>query len=457
VGELMARIADLPAPAVYLVAALLVFAETGLIVGIMLPGEATLLFVGFLCFAGPLRPVPAILVMSVAAMGGDALAFVEGQRVGPYVRASGFGRRVGQQRWSRADALLHRYGGRAICVARFIAFARTLVPRLAAMSGLSYRRIVAWDALGVAGQVAASVVLGYAVGSSYARAATLFTRATGALLVLALVVCALVVFGRYLGRHPDPVASFGFRLARWGPVTALDRLYGGGVRWLTERVGAAGALVAHLVLGVLALLSVGAGLTFVINRLVSTSGFPLVDPLVARWMASLRTPELTADARTTLLALRGSVLVAAAAAAGIGLLLHARTARGLADLLRLVVIVGGFVPLAVLAFASGWARPGSPAEAGPLANQVTLATATFGMLAWLISRERVPWAVSVAAWTIAVGVVAVISLARLYVGWNWLSEIVACVLLGGLWVVVFAVAWRTREQARARRAPYSGR
>src|SRR5688572_9550666 len=131
--DLITVLGDLPAGAVYAVAALLVFAETGLIVGLVLPGEVTLLFVGFLAYAGALRPLPAIVLMTVAALAGDGVAYAEGRRVGPRMRASRLGRWVGEERWNRTAALLERHGGRAIFVARFVAFARTLTPRLAGM------------------------------------------------------------------------------------------------------------------------------------------------------------------------------------------------------------------------------------------------------------------------------------------------------------------------------------
>jgi membrane-associated phospholipid phosphatase len=98
----------------------------------------------------------------------------------------------------------------------------------------------------------------------------------------------------------------------------------------------------------------------------------------------------------------------------------------------------------ILALATDWARPPS---AGLFPNQVTLVTASLGLLAWLVSR-RLPWGGAVAVWTVAVSVMVVVSAARLYVGWNWPSEIVASMLLGGLWVVVFVVAWRTRDRVR---------
>jgi len=443
VYDLIGALGDLPPLAVYTVAAALVFAETGLLVGLVLPGEVTLLFVGFLTYTGTLRPLPAVVVLSLAALAGDGLAYAEGRRVGPRLRDGRFGRWVGERRWRRTEKFLARHGGRAVCLARFVAFARTLTPRLAAMSGLAYRRFLAWDALGVTVQVAGSVALGYLAGNSYERVAEIFGRATGALFLLALVIAALVVFGRYLGRHPDPVADLGARLGRSTPLRWLDRTYTAAFSWLADRLGTAAAVSVNLLLGIGVLLGFGVVLTWAIDRLVHNSGFPLVDPLIADWVAGQRSDGATDAAMTTLSILRGSYLVVAAGL--LGLVLNRRPATLRADLLDVVGTVGAFIPLLILAFAADWARP---ASVGLFSNQVTLVTASVGMLAWLLSRRRLPWGGAVAAWMVAVGVVVLVGAARLYVGQNWPSEIVASILLGALWVVVFAVAWRTRDRVR---------
>jgi undecaprenyl-diphosphatase len=450
VENLITVLGDLPPAAVYIVAALLVFGETGLLIGLVLPGEVTLLFVGFLAYAGALHPVPAVIVMSLAALAGDAVAYAEGRRAGPRLLRSRLGRWVGDDRWDRTAVLLDRHGGRAVFVARFVAFARTLMPRLAGMSGQPYRRIVAWDALGVLAQVAGSVVLGYLAGGSYALVAEVFGRATGALLLLALVIVGLILFGRYIGRHPDPVTAFGDRIGAWGPLRLLDRAYDAMFRWLTVRLGVGGAVAVNVLLGVGVLLGFGAGLTWSIDQVVSSSGFPLVDAPISRWFADRRTPETTDAAFTTLSILNGSLLVAAAGVVGIAL--NRRPARWRADLLGVVGTIGAFIPLLILAIASDWVRPSAGGEAGEaalFANQVTLVTASVGMVAWLLTRQPLPWAGRVAAWIVGVGLVVLVSGARLYVGWNWPSEIVASLLLGALWVVVFAVAWRTRDRIRA--------
>jgi undecaprenyl-diphosphatase len=437
---LIARLGDLPPLAVYAVAVALVFAETGSLLGLVLPGEITLLVAGYLVYHGTLRLPATIVVLSLAAVAGDAVAYSEGRRVGPRLRSGRLGRWVGRRRWSRADALVLRYGGRAVALGRFVGIVRTLVPRLAGLSGVPYRRVFGWNVLGAVGWVGGSVLLGYLVGDSYQRAADLFGRATGALLLLVAVVIALVLIGRYLGRHRDPVASFGERLVHTRPLHWAERWYTSGFRQLTVRFGSGGAVVVNLALGMAALLAIGVALTWVVDRLVRHSGFPLVDSLVAQWLADRRTPATVDAARATLSVLRGSVVIAAVAVVGLALNPRPRSWRN--DLLGVLGTAGAFIPLLILALAAEWVRPSG--VTGPfLPNQVTLVTAGLGMVAWLLSR-RLPWGAAVAGWLAALGGVLLLDGARVYLGLNWLSQVVASTLLGALWVLVFVVAWHTR-------------
>lgn len=110
--DLLTLVQGLPTLWIYLVAALIVMGETAVIFGLLVPGEATLLLVGFLTYNGTLRLGPALLAMIVAAVLGDGLAFRAGRRYGPRLRAR-LGHRVGPARWSRADAMLARLGGGA--------------------------------------------------------------------------------------------------------------------------------------------------------------------------------------------------------------------------------------------------------------------------------------------------------------------------------------------------------
>src|SRR5690606_9171710 len=278
---------------------------------------------------------------------------------------------------------------------------------------------VGWDALGVVTQVASGVLIGYLAGGSYQLATQLLGRATGAVLLLLLVLVGLVVFGRYLGRHPDPVTAFGDRLRRWGPLRWLDEAYDAAFRWFTRRLGVGGAVGATVVLGVGLLLAAGVLLSLLIDVVVRSSGFPLIDPLVSSWLAEQREPETVEAARVTLSVLRGSFLVIAAGV--VGLVLNRHPARWRADVLGVLGTVGAFIPLLILAAATelvGDGQPGVIAAEGEViggevlyANQITLVTASVGLVAWLVTRHfrrslrkvggrnSRHWAVGVACWT----------------------------------------------------------
>jgi undecaprenyl-diphosphatase len=444
VQALLSVLAHLPSVLAYLLAAAVVTAETGTLLGLLLPGELTLLLVGFLCYGGQLRWWVALPVLSAAGLAGDHLAYRAGRRNGPRLRTGAAGRRVGARRWERAESLFRRHGGRAVLFGRFLGVVRTLTPRLAGMAGLRYRRFLPWDAAGVVGLVVGMLALGYLAGSSYEQVAGVYGRATGALLLLVLVIVGIVLVGRWLGRHPDPVAALVARLTRWRPVAWLGRAYHLGFSRLSRRLGVGGAIAVNVVGGVAALIAVGSALSWAIDRLVRHSGLPLVDPFVVSWMTGHRNPHAVELARGTLSVLRGSHLVMLVGFVALALNWRSRAWRG--DLLGVLGTVGAFVPLLVLGLVADWAGDpvAHPAES-LFPNQTAIVTASLGMLAWLLSR-RFGWRTAVASWTAAVAGSIMVAAARVFLGWDWPSGTVAATLLGALWVLVFVIAWRTRDR-----------
>jgi len=441
------HLAHWPPALIYVLAALVVGSETATVLGLVAPGEITLLIVGFLCYVGTLHLAIALPVMVLGALVGDSLGYLAGRRLGPRLRHTKLGRRVGDERWAKADALLLRHGGRAVFLARFIAFARTLVPRLAGISGLRYREFLPWNAVGVACVAGGTVLVGYAAGRSYEKVTSVFGQASSAVFAFALLVIAIVLVGRYLGRYPDPLAATGQRLAALPPLRFLDRAYRAGFRWLTDRVGIGGAVAVNVVGGAVVLLGVGYALTWTVDSLVRHSGLLLVDPMVSRWAASHRSPPAVRATTDTLLALRGSFLVILVGLVAIVLNWRSRVWR--ADLAGVLGTVGAFVPLVIIALVTDWERPANATpRPGFFPNQTAVVATSLGMLAWLLSR-RFGWRLAVPAWTAAVGAAVVVGAGRVYIGWSWPSEVIASTLLGGLWVLVFMVAWHTRDKARA--------
>lgn len=443
--DLLTSLQGLPSLLIYLVAATIVAGETAVIFGLLVPGEATLLLVGFLAYAGTLRIIPALLVMTGAAVIGDTLAFRAGRRYGPRLRASGLGARVGAERLHRADALLNRLGGRGVFAARWIAFARTLVPRLAGAAGMPYRRFAPWNVCGVTTWVGGSVLLGYLAGESYETVSRLLGRATGAVLVLLLCLVAVVLAGRWLGRNPDPARALLARAAAVPPLRWLRARYGVLFFLVAMRIGPAWTLLLNLAAGLVLLFAAGLAIAWTLEAVVRHSGLAVVDGLIGHWFAQRRTPGAVDAAVTAASVLRGSVLIAVVALVAAVLAWRNRPWR--ADLLSVVGTVGAFVPLVVLALVADLTGSGGAGdEAVFLPSQNAVVTASLCTLAWLLSRGA-RWPVAVALWTAAAAGVVATGGARLYLGWSTASGTATAVLLGAAWTAVFMVAWATRDRA----------
>ncbi|SCG42697.1 undecaprenyl-diphosphatase [Micromonospora echinaurantiaca] len=440
--DLLTSLQGLPALLIYLVAALIVAAETAVIFGLLVPGEATLLLVGFLAYAGTLRLAPALLVMVGAAVIGDTLAFRAGRRYGSRLRASRLGARVGPHRWRRAETMLGRLGGRGVFTARWVAFARTLVPRLAGAAGMPYRRFAPWNAAGVASWVGGSVLVGYLAGESYETVSRLLGRATGAVLVLLAALVAVVLGGRWLGRNPDPARALLSRAAGLPPVRWLSARYGILFFLLAMRIGPAWTLLINLAAGLLLLFAAGLAIAWLLGAVVRHSGLAVVDGAIAGWIADRRTPG-TVDATLAVVSvLRGSVLIVVVAV--LAAVLAWRHRPWQADLLSVVGTAGAFMPLVVLAVVTDLTGPGGGAVVFP--TQTAVVTASLCTLAWLVSRHA-RWPVAVAAWTAAAAGVVGLGGARLYLGFSTASGTAGSVLLGVAWTTVFMVAWATRDRA----------
>ncbi|QOC91165.1 DedA family protein [Micromonospora craniellae] len=439
--DLLNSVQSLPPGLIYVVAALVVAAETALIVGLVAPGEATLLLVGFLTYTGTLRLGPALAVMIVAAAAGDAAAFRAGRRYGPRLRAGRWGARVGPQRWARADAMLGRMGGRGVLTARWVAFARTLVPRLAGAAGMPYRRFAPWNLAGVVTWVGGSVLVGHLAGESYETVSRLLGRATGAVLVLIAALLVVVLVGRWLGRNPDPAWTLLTRAVGLPPLRWLSARYGLLFFLLSLRLGPAWALLANLAAGVVLLFVVGLVIAWTLRAVVRHSGLALVDGAIAGWFAARRTPDAVEATQAAVSVLRGSSLIVVVAV--VALVQAWRHRPWQADLLSVVGTVGAFVPLVVLAVVADLAAGGRTVL---FSTQNVVVTASLCTLAWLLSRGA-RWPLAVAAWTVAAAGVVAIGGARLYLGVSTASGTVGAVLLGAAWPAVFMVAWATRDRA----------
>jgi membrane-associated protein len=155
---------------VYGVIFLVVFAETGLVVAPILPGDSLLFAAGALCGAELLNPVVMATVLLAAAILGDAVNYSVGRSLGPKVfaahdQSSRLHRLLNREHLEKAHAFFEKHGGKAIVIARFVPIVRTFVPFVAGAGYMTYTTFAFYNVAGAVLWVATCFGLGYAFGN----------------------------------------------------------------------------------------------------------------------------------------------------------------------------------------------------------------------------------------------------------------------------------------------------
>jgi membrane-associated protein len=166
------------------------FAETGLLVGFFLPGDSLLFTAGLLsstAVAQPL-PLPWVLVAALAgALLGAQVGYLIGRRAGPAL-TDGVRRPKVAEAMTRSRHLLDRYGhGRAIVLARFVPVVRTVLNPVAGALGVPARRFALWQVVGGVLWTVGLVVAGFLLGRSVPGIDQYLLPVIGLIVVVSLV------------------------------------------------------------------------------------------------------------------------------------------------------------------------------------------------------------------------------------------------------------------------------
>ena len=127
------------------VAGVAIMLETSVLIGLVVPGD-TVVIVAATAVGSVVEAVVLILVVILGALIGESIGFGLGRWLGPRLRFSRLGARIGEHNWSRAERYLRRRGGPAIFLSRFLPVLHSVVPLTVGMSGFAYRRFLAWTA-----------------------------------------------------------------------------------------------------------------------------------------------------------------------------------------------------------------------------------------------------------------------------------------------------------------------
>jgi membrane-associated protein len=176
----------------------ILFAETGLLVGIFLPGDSLLFTAGLLCTTKVHSTLhlslPAVLVAAVAgALLGAQVGYQIGRSGGPLLTERGRGARVATA-VARAREVFDRYGqAKAIVLARFIPFVRTVMNPLAGMMRVPVRTFVIWQVVGGLLWSVGVTVAGYALGSRIPSIDKYLLPIIALIVIISLIPVALEV------------------------------------------------------------------------------------------------------------------------------------------------------------------------------------------------------------------------------------------------------------------------
>jgi len=451
----------------YLLVGLLAFLETGAFVGLVAPGETAVLVGGLVAGQGQIDLLVLIAIVWTAAVAGDVTSYTLGRRLGRgWLLRHGERLKITEDRLHQVERFFEKRGGLTILIGRFIGLVRALAPFIAGTSKMPLRQFLPYDIIGAGAWATTFSVLGYVFWQSFSQLTQYVSRglfAFGSVVALGLALYFLV----RLRRHPELRAKVRSWLEErhdtwWAPrllkvAGPTWRVIGRPAAWGVDATarfsvmrltpGRLGLELTTLV----AIFAVGAFTVVLLGQVVQEQGVPRVDQWAFDVIDPMRFEPMTSivEAFTQL----GSSVVM-----GLLVLITLLWALQRRRWIDAVALIAG----AALSYGSVhvlkdyYDRPRPP---GALVDTVLAAypsghacySVAMIACATILVRAGVGWAVRSAVLTIAIVLVALVALSRVYLHAHYLTDVLGGVALGlAVWALVgiaalFAGAVRHNE------------
>jgi membrane-associated protein len=145
---------------------LIIFAETGLLIGFFLPGDSLIVTAGLLAAQPQFGLDIWVLgtLLSIAAILGNSLGYAIGRYSGPRLFTRDDSLLFKKKHLFRAHAFYEKHGGKTLVIARFMPIVRTFVPVVAGMAEMRYRAYTAYNVLGGIAWIWSMLFIGYVLG-----------------------------------------------------------------------------------------------------------------------------------------------------------------------------------------------------------------------------------------------------------------------------------------------------
>lgn len=146
---------------------IIIFAETGLLVGFFLPGDSLLVTAGLLASQPDVFHLNVYLLgllLSVASILGNSVGYYIGKLTGPRLFTRENSLLFNRKHLQRAHDFYERHGGKTVILARFMPIVRTFVPVVAGVGQMQYRRYTLYNVVGGLGWIWSMLFVGYFLG-----------------------------------------------------------------------------------------------------------------------------------------------------------------------------------------------------------------------------------------------------------------------------------------------------
>lgn len=154
----------------YLGLFIIIFAESGILLGFFLPGDSLLFTAGFLASQNLLRIEVLIPLLFLAAFAGDSVGYFFGRKVGPKIFSRPKSFWFSPANVEKTRKFFGRYGAKTIVLARFIPIVRTFAPIMAGVGEMEYKVFVAYNLMGAVLWAMGVTFLGYIFGNTIPNA-----------------------------------------------------------------------------------------------------------------------------------------------------------------------------------------------------------------------------------------------------------------------------------------------
>src|SRR4051794_579507 len=138
---LIEDLADALGEGTYALVGVMAFLETGAFVGLVAPGEFTVIVGGVIAGQGQISVLLLLGIVWLCCVLGDTASFFIGRRLGrSFLERHGPRFKISHERLAQVDEYFAGHGGKTILIGRFIGIVRAVAPFVAGSSGIAYRR-----------------------------------------------------------------------------------------------------------------------------------------------------------------------------------------------------------------------------------------------------------------------------------------------------------------------------